>query len=538
MLSGMSLVKKAWILMGALAVCLALMAAVTLQSLREVDRNQHEISDVVLPLHLEALKFRLNVVQIQQWLTDISATRGLDGLDDGFDEAETQYHEAVDRLVTLAALQPGHDGDYADLRSRLDAFYAMGQRMAGAYVEEGPDAGNALMGDFDAVAEALSDKVEALLSRAESREVDTLQRQTETIRFIGRNTLIVTALIAVIMMGGLYLLIRAIRPLGGLTAAARRIADNDLTGNIPECRTQDEIGQLAAAVGTMQEKLAARVGEIAEVSRQVYEAVGVIGAVSEQTSNSVNRQRSQTEQVVTAVHEMAASIQEVARNTTATASAAEHARQEVGSGSEVVRQTIASTERLSGEVHKGAEAISRLETDSKSIGGVLEVIRGIAEQTNLLALNAAIEAARAGEQGRGFAVVADEVRTLASRTQQSTHEIQKMIEHLQQGAREAVRAMTEGRNQAEANVTQAGHAGRSLEAICSAVETIHGMTTQIASAAEEQSMVAEEISGNLVQINDATEQTANGAVRTASASEELGRLAEKLRGVVTCFKLP
>ncbi len=311
-----------------------------------------------------------------------------------------------------------------------------------------------------------------------------------------------------------------------------------LTGNVPQTGYKDEVGRLAEAVQAMQGKLTRRIQEIAEVTHKVNMAVETMSAIVEHTSMGVQQQHSETEQVATAMNEMTATVHEVARNTAAAANAASQADQEVSNGSQVVKQTIASIGKLADEVRKGADAIGRLETDSNNIGAVLDVIKGIAEQTNLLALNAAIEAARAGEQGRGFAVVADEVRTLAQRTQESTREIQQMIEKLQDGAQEAVRVMHAGRTQAEASVAQASQAGQSLNTIRAAVSTIHDMSTQIATAAEEQGAVAEEINRNIVNISHIVEQTAEGAAQTTSAGEELGQLAEQLQTVVNRFKLP
>ncbi len=230
-------------------------------------------------------------------------------------------------------------------------------------------------------------------------------------------------------------------------------------------------------------------------------------------------------------------MQEVARNASSASQAAQEADGEAGNGKQVVSASIDAINALAGEVEKAAEVIDKLETDSENISKVLDVIKGIAEQTNLLALNAAIEAARAGEQGRGFAVVADEVRTLASRTQQSTEEIHEIIERLQADAESAVQVMNTGRGQAQSSVEQAAHAGESLERIAKAVTTISDMNAQIASAAEEQTAVAEEINRNIVGITQAGQESAQGAQQTATSSEELAKLAARLQGLVSQFRV-
>jgi methyl-accepting chemotaxis protein len=259
--------------------------------------------------------------------------------------------------------------------------------------------------------------------------------------------------------------------------------------------------------------------------------------VMEETKRDTLQQQSETSQVVTAMNEMTATVQEVARHATEAAAAASNADHASVDGKKVVLSTMNAIEALSSEVHSAANVISQLEKDSENIGTVLDVIKGIAEQTNLLALNAAIEAARAGEQGRGFAVVADEVRTLASRTQQSTQEIQTMIENLQVGAQSAVKVMDESRAKAEDSVSQAAKAGGSLEEITHSVSQINDMNTQIATAAEEQSAVAEEINRNIVNISEIVDRTADGANQTSIASEELASLAAQLQQLVNQFKV-
>ncbi|NIA02649.1 MAG: methyl-accepting chemotaxis protein, partial [Planctomycetia bacterium] len=252
---------------------------------------------------------------------------------------------------------------------------------------------------------------------------------------------------------------------------------------------------------------------------------------------NVDKQQAETGQVATAMNEMTTTVQEVACNATQTAEAANKANTETDSGRQIVTKTIESITELASEVETAAITIQQLESDSENIDSVVDVIRGISEQTNLLALNAAIEAARAGEQGRGFAVVADEVRTLASRTQESTLEIQSMIESLQTGAARAVEVMEQGRNKAQGSVENAARAGESLNVITSTVATISDMNTQIASAAEEQTAVAEEINRNIANISLLGDQTSEGARQTAASSEEMAQLAVQLQGLVGQFKV-
>ncbi len=299
----------------------------------------------------------------------------------------------------------------------------------------------------------------------------------------------------------------------------------------------DEIGQTAAAFNKMLDKFKHLIGEVTSATSEVAAASQQLAVVTEQTRSGIDLQRSETDMVATAVEEMSTTVRDVASNALHAANETRHADQEAAKGTRVVNQAQETIERLAREVQKAADVIAALNKESENIGTVLDVIKNIAEQTNLLALNAAIEAARAGERGRGFAVVADEVRNLASRTQDSTREIQLMIERLQSGVTEAVHVMQTGRSEAEQSVEQAIQAGTVLSGIAQSVATINDMNTQNASAAEEQSAVMEEINRNIVNIRDVMKVTADAAAQTASASKSLKGQSERLKGLVVQFKV-
>jgi methyl-accepting chemotaxis protein len=279
------------------------------------------------------------------------------------------------------------------------------------------------------------------------------------------------------------------------------------------------------------------VKQVSASTQQLAAAADEMSSISQDTLQGINRQQSETEQAATAMNEMTSTVQEVARSASDASNAATEADKEASNGNSVVTLVVNDIRELANEVNTSATAINELNEDTENIGSVLVVIRGIAEQTNLLALNAAIEAARAGEQGRGFAVVADEVRTLASKTQESTQEIQQMIERLQAGAKSAVAAMEEGVGKATSTVTRAEEAGEVLNNITKAVAQIADMNTQIATAAEEQSSVAEEINRNVVTINEIAIETANGAQQNSASSDELSRLSAELQQLVGTFKI-
>ncbi|MDQ1363793.1 MAG: methyl-accepting chemotaxis protein, partial [Pseudomonadota bacterium] len=326
---------------------------------------------------------------------------------------------------------------------------------------------------------------------------------------------------------------RAVAELG---QATEQLASGNLTARAASQGT-DELAQIAQAFNRMSERFHGTIQQLTGASMQLAAAAEETSCITKETNANIGKQQSETEQVATAMNEMNATVREVARNAGDAASAARNADEEALAGKQIVSQTIATIGNLARDVEAAAGVIHQLEQESDAIGTVLDVIRGIAEQTNLLALNAAIEAARAGEQGRGFAVVADEVRTLASRTQKSTAEIQAMIQRLQAGAGNAVKVMEASTAQAQAGVKQVTQAGASLDSITRAVATINDMNAQIASAAEEQSAVADEINRNIVNISQSTEQSGQGAHQTAIASEDLARLAGQLQSLVGQFRI-
>jgi methyl-accepting chemotaxis protein len=312
--------------------------------------------------------------------------------------------------------------------------------------------------------------------------------------------------------------------------------DADLSRRI-DIHSKDEIGEMATSFNQMLGKLHNSMREVSASTGQLAAAAEELSAITIETNNAIELQRSETDQVATAMNEMTATVQEVASSATTAAEAAHGADRESQGGRKVVQETMDAIDKLAQDVEGTAVIIRRLEGETENIGSVLDVIRGIAEQTNLLALNAAIEAARAGEQGRGFAVVADEVRSLASRTQTSTQEIQGMIEKLQGEARNAVRAMEQGQERAQEGVAKAASAGESLQAITTAVGSINDMNAHIASAAEEQSAVADEINRNIVNISQVADQNTENAMQTSKASEELAHLASQLQNLVARFKV-
>ncbi|WLH90875.1 methyl-accepting chemotaxis protein [Pseudomonas sp. FP453] len=334
-----------------------------------------------------------------------------------------------------------------------------------------------------------------------------------------------------------WLLTRSITlPISQALEAAEEVAEGNLTRPI-KVDGNDEAGRLLAAMAKMQDKLRDTLQRIAGSATQLASAAEELNAVTDESARGLTQQNNEIEQAATAVNEMTSAVEEVARNAVSTSEASRNATTSAGDGRDLVQETVSAIERMSGDVQATATLIGDLANESRDIGKVLDVIRGLADQTNLLALNAAIEAARAGEAGRGFAVVADEVRALAHRTQQSTSEIERMIGSIQAGTEHAVDSMRNSTERAESTLNIAKGAGLSLDTINTAIVEINERNLVIASAAEEQAQVAREVDRNLVNIRDLSVQSATGASQTSAASNELSRLAVDLNGMVSRFRL-
>ncbi|MCU9120841.1 methyl-accepting chemotaxis protein, partial [Pseudomonas aeruginosa] len=364
-----------------------------------------------------------------------------------------------------------------------------------------------------------------------------LQKRLQQVR---TQMLLLVAALAVVfaailyLYGGFYVSTRA--TLKDLGRMMERVAGGDMTVSF-QARSRDELGELGQSFNESVAKIHDLIERVSQTVGEVERQTLRVESVSAESNQAVAGQRSQIEQVATAMNQMAATAQEVARSAAMAVSSANSVNQETLSGRSLVESQVGSIQRLAGEIDQSVAAINRLASDSASISQVLDVIKGIAEQTNLLALNAAIEAARAGEQGRGFAVVADEVRTLAKRTQQSTAEIEQMILRLQGGVDAAVKAMGSSHHTADGTVNESAQVQQALENILGAVGMIVDQNQQIAAAAEQQTAVAHDIDQNIVEINQAGERTAEGASQTERASRELGAQVTQLKRLIGAFRV-
>ncbi len=459
------------------------------------------------------------------------------GKDAAVTEADSHVRSVLKRLADIK-----WRGNNAELEASVDTTIDLVNGYTSEFmnliaaIKAGRDALYTIMRPLGDViknnAEKLSSSLVTSLNQT-SREIST--GVTHTQELVGGVTLL--ALVAGLVIA-LLTSFGISRPLKQTNAMLKDISegDGDLTLRL-EVRSRDEVGQLADNFNHFMQKLQKLIREVASATDQLASASEQLSQVTDQSSRQVEKQKVETEQVATAMNEMATTVGEVARNAEQAAAAASEADSQAGEGRQVVEETIASIQAVATALEGAGEVIEGVRAGSETIGTILEVITGISEQTNLLALNAAIEAARAGEHGRGFAVVADEVRTLSQRTQSATEEIRQMIENLKQGVGDSVAAMDTSRSGANEAVERAGSAGEALTQIEQAVARITEMNAQIASASEEQTAVTEEINKNITNIHAVTEETAEGSKQASSAAVDLARLGEQLRGLVGQFRV-
>ncbi|WP_103102934.1 methyl-accepting chemotaxis protein [Pseudomonas sp. LFM046] len=443
------------------------------------------------------------------------------------DKLNALFDSLDDRADELAARigDPSAQEDLVSARKQIERYrseFANLQQSVQSHDKSESELATRASGISDSSTDALNMQLQLL--EADARQAKTILASSAAIGFV-------VGLLAALLIAQLI-----VTPLRQAVHQARKVAAGDLTSDIHSDR-KDELGQLMQAMQDMTESLRGLLTRLSNGIEQLATAAEEMSAVTEQTSAGVTQQKMETEQVATAMHQMVTTVQDVARNAESAADSAGHADRQAQHGTAVVQQAIQRIESLARAIEQSAGAIERLKHDSTNIGAVLDVIKSIAEQTNLLALNAAIEAARAGEAGRGFAVVADEVRALARRTQESTTQIEQLVSTLQDGAQSAVDMMGRSRTQAGDTVDAAKQAGDALEAINSSVSNIQQLNQQIATAAEQQSAVAEEINRSVTNIRDVAEQSAAATEETSAASIDLARLGSELQTEVNRFRL-
>lgn len=481
---------------------------------------------------------RYYTVQVQQFLTDMGATRDADALP----EAQSSLAGAKQSLDSLVTYLPEYSSQVTTLKARLDQLYNSGHVMALAYIHEGTESGNALMkgaGGLDETSIQLADALNEVAGQIETRLKESSQEtiakieETEWVSLLGAlaSALLVVAVLLVLRQKTLPDIRKLEHSLHDIAQGAR-----DLTMRLDETG-DDELADVAKSFNRFIASLNTLVGTVQGQSQELSSVGEQMLLASERTRSGMEELQNETLGIAGAIEEMQNTIRYVAEGAEETAHAAKESDQYAQDVSHIVNDNAASISRLAQGVDKAADALQSLESQTANVGSILDVIRDIADQTNLLALNAAIEAARAGEQGRGFAVVADEVRTLAQRTQESTEQIQQMITRLQAGAHEAVVVMSSSRQQAEETVIKSNQASAALSKISISISGMSAKATEIAAAMEQQAMTANTIDGRIRMIRDEAITTSANATQTNQASLIVQKQASELRKMVSSYSV-
>jgi methyl-accepting chemotaxis protein len=540
MLRNMKIGNRAASVFTLLAALVLIMGLLSLYETRQMDKATDEIRVTWMPAVIALSDISTNLgraraVTLRAALDDDANERQrslalLDGINEQLQGSLKEYEDtiiAADDRALFDTFNSAHQ-HYIDQQMQvLQALSAGDLSQAKAQIS-GPLAQHA-----DAMMKAMN----ALIAY-NGKGAEIASQRSSDVADEAFTVIIVSLLIIVIALAAIAtLLTRSIVvPLAAAVAVAERVATGDLTQDI-QLRGRDEPALLLGALSRMQDSLRDTLRKISASSDQLASASEELHTVTEDTSRGLHQQSAEIDQAATAVNQMTAAVEEVANNAVSTADASKGADQTTRDGRDQVNQALSSIQLLVDDVSGTSEEIELLANNANEISRVLDVIGSIAGQTNLLALNAAIEAARAGEAGRGFAVVADEVRALAHRTQQSTAEIEQMIAGIQNGTERAVNAMHNSRGRANGTLEVAQSAGQALEVIAEAIASINQRNLVIASASEEQAQVAREVDRNLVNIRDLAMQTSAGANQTSAAAQDLSRLAVDLNGMVAQFKV-
>lgn len=535
----MTIKQKLVAALAVFSIAILLQAGFTIYKTDHIRSSAKDITTLYNPAVIKINNFKIAVIQIQQWFSDISATRGLDGLDDGLVVAREQYEIASRLIDELALLDELNQKAYQDMKPALDNYFRVGNTMAQTYIDQGPAGGNKMMPKFDAVAEMINDKLDTVLNNVESRAADISKEQAEAVSALETFVFSVTALLLVIVVVVFVSIYRAVvHPILAMSEMARDIAegDGDLTKRLDESRA-DEIGITAGWINRFVERTQNTVSTISHVNIELQQAVKDLSLNAERTNEGMGVQQKETLQAATAMTQMEASAHEISQHASETAHRTEYVNAQSREGNKITEATVLQISEMESEMNAARLVMEQLAQDCEKIGAVLGVIESISGQTNLLALNAAIEAARAGEQGRGFAVVADEVRTLAGRSHQSTVEIQIIVDNLQASMAKASAVIDRGNDQAHRTGESINQVRDALEAINESISEINLMNTQIASAAEEQSQVSQTISHNINNISVASDHNTQSAHEVYQTSDQLLVNVDKLSNLIAGFKI-
>lgn len=524
-----------------------------------------EMERTAVPLALKADEMKLSVVQVQQFLTDISATRGLNGLNDGFAKADENAKKFMNNVNEVEAIYPGDKTKLEDSKQAFADYYTMGKKMANDYVQGGPAKGNKTMGEFDAYAEKINRQVDQFRAEALKNVQDTVAHARETIKSLIQVAVVSFIIIILLSLLISFLLSRSIvNPISRLVRSAEEISQGDLTSPI-NVTSKDEVGILSASFEKMRAELHDLIVKMKNMSHTLEASSHELSASAHQTGETSN-------QIAVTIHEVAEGAGQQAESTTyvlrkmndamdqmkdgnlqvtQTLDQALESTRMAHEGNQSINQAIQNLESVSRTVRFATDSIQKLGRRSQEIGSIITVITDISGQTNLLALNAAIEAARAGEHGKGFAVVADEVRKLAEQSSQAAQQITNMIMDIQAETSVTVRTMESNLDAVESQVSIIAEGGEALYTIVNKVEetekSVHTIqnifqsleetSADVLRSIEDVASITEESAASSQQVAAAAQEQSATVEELSASATELSRLAEQLKEAVAVFKV-
>lgn len=529
---------RLWIGFGAVIFLFIACGIITSYLLIKADKSASLVKEESLPYALVAKDIAFQIVQVQQFLTDVSATHDTEVYKEA-DDAANKFKSDIDKFKAMYSKENDTESlrKITDMESEFNRYYEEGKKMANAYVTQGIAQGNVLMDSFDKTSLALTARVDDF-ERQQVKEAETMSGNVIGSIGSAKKILLVMSLIAMVLGGivAVYITTSITRPLSNAVDVSNSIAKGDLSVNI-KVDSQDETGQLLNSMHNMADNLKKLISDIKSTSDNVASASEQLSASSAEMSKGVVEQSDRSTQIATAATEMSQTVNEIAKNTATIAHSANETARVAKEGEKIVEKSIVEVQEIAETVKDSTSLMVSLSGRSKQIGDIVNVINEIADQTNLLALNAAIEAARAGEQGKGFAVVADEVRKLSERTAKATSEIGSMIGLIQDEIEKTVSSMEGVSKKVSVGVDFSFQAGEALRNIVGSVTELQSMVQQIASATEEMSATSEEISRDIMTVANVSKETSTGSSQIANASSDLAYLATKLTEIGKQFKV-